>query len=507
MNLNDTEVNADSGGSGYLLEMRNVSKGFPGVRALQSVNLNVRPGEVHALVGENGAGKSTLIKILAGAIPADSGELLIGGNLVVTPTPQKMLSLGVAVIYQELMLAPHLTVTENIYLGRVARTQASLVNWRELRKKTTDLLLNLGFTINPDGRIGSLSVADKQLVEIAKALSRDVQVLVLDEPTAVLHEIEVTKLFDVIRSLAKRGVAFVYISHRLAEIYEIADRVTVLRDGQLIKSEQVRDTKSEEVVRWMVGRDCSTVYPAKRREIGSEALRCQGLRRGRAVKGVDLVLRRGEIVGIAGLAGSGRTEVLRLIVGADQPEAGQVYLFDKEVQIRSPKRALRLGISLVPEERKIEGLFLQHNVAFNITLTRLRAFLRAGFLDHNRERNTVESFIRRLRIVTPSLSQKVGNLSGGNQQKCVLASRIHAECKILLVDEPTRGIDVGAKLEIYQLLTMLVEKESLAILMVSSELPELIGLCDRIYVMRGGTFTGEVQGETASEEQIMHLAA
>jgi len=418
-----------------------------------------------------------------------------------------MLSLGIAVIYQELMLAPHLTVTENIYLGRLTRNQAAVIDWRELRQRTGKLLRDLGFSINPGAKVGQLSVADKQLVEIAKALSTNVAVLVLDEPTAVLHEAEVGKLFTVIRALAKRGVGFVYISHRLAEIYQIADRVTVLRDGRLIKSEEVNNTTTEDVVRWMVGRDCSTVYPPKRRQIGEEALRCQGLRRGRSIRDVNLVVRRGEIVGIAGLAGSGRTEVLRAIVGADRLEKGEVYLFGKEVKIKSPRHAIKLGIALVPEERKTEGLFLRHRVSFNVTLTRLRGILRGGFIDLKREYQTVDSFVKQLRIVTPSLGQRVGNLSGGNQQKCVLASRLHAECSILLVDEPTRGIDVGAKLEIYQLLTGLVEKEGLAVLMVSSELPELLGLCDRIYVMRSGTLSGVLDGASAGEEQIMHLAA
>ncbi|PWT81944.1 MAG: D-xylose ABC transporter ATP-binding protein [Acidobacteria bacterium] len=505
--MNDDQSDLQPETREFLLEMRNIDKRFPGVHALQGVDLRVRRGEVHALVGENGAGKSTLMKILSGAISADSGDLFIAGKAVMTPTPTKMLKLGVAVIYQELMLAPHLTVTENIYLGRLAGKQTTLINWGALRQKTAELLVNLGFEINPDAKVGQLSVADKQLVEIAKALSTNVRVLVLDEPTAVLHETEVAKLFKVIRSLAKRGVSFVYISHRLAEIYEIADRVTVLRDGRLIRSEQVNSTTSDEIVRWMVGRDCSTVYPKKSRQVGEIALRCEGLSRGRILKEVSLVVRRGEIVGIAGLAGSGRTEVLRAIVGADRLDKGSVSVNGKEVKIKSPKHALELGIALVPEERKTEGLFLQHPVAFNVTLTKVSSILRGGFVDLDREYKTVESFIKRLRIATPSARQKVGNLSGGNQQKCVLASRIHAECDILLVDEPTRGIDVGAKLEIYQLLTGLVEREGLAVLLVSSELPEILGLCDRIYVMRSGTLSGEVATEGAAEEQIMNLAA
>jgi ribose transport system ATP-binding protein len=491
----------------YVLEMRGIGKSYPGVRALKGVDFRLRRGQVHALVGENGAGKSTLMKILAGAERADVGEMVVAGHQVERPSPTTMLHLGIAVIYQELMVAPHLTVAENIFLGRLGQGRRPIINWRQIHGQAEELCDRFGVRLDVRARVDRLSVADKQLVEIAKALSREAKILVLDEPTAVLHENEVAKLFETMRILARKGVSFVYISHRLNEIFEIADHVTVLRDGERAASESVRKVSADQVVRWMVGRDCSTLYPAKRLTTGPEVLRCRGLRRGRSIQDVDLVLHRGEIVGICGLAGAGRTEVLRAIGGADQVDAGETFLYGQRRKISSPRQALRAGVGIAPEERKTQGLFLQHSVAFNVTMPRLSAISKGGLLDSRKERRVVETFREHLQIKTPSIIQKVRNLSGGNQQKCVLASRLHAGCKILLIDEPTRGIDIGAKRDIYQLLTQLVREQGLAILMVSSELPEILGLCDRIYVMRAGRLVGEFTAEEATEEKIMHLAA
>jgi ribose transport system ATP-binding protein len=493
--------------SGEFLRMKEISKSYPGVKALDKVSFAVRPGEVHALIGENGAGKSTLMKILSGAQIADSGEVEIEGRTIRHPTPEAMLQCGVAVIYQELMSAPHLSVAENVFLGRLPKRNTAWVDWQEAEKASCKIAERLGFRLNPRARLGSLTVAQQQMVEIAKALSRDAKLVVLDEPSAVLGDQELEKLFTSIKSLATQGISFIYISHRLKEVFEIADRVTILRDGAVVTTRDVSEVTQEQLVNWMVGRDIEDFFPERVAQPGTVALKVTGLERHGVLHDINLEARTGEILGICGLAGAGRTELLRALVGADPIDAGTVEIFGKRVFVRSPRHALRLGLGLVPEDRKRQGLFLNRSVAFNITISNLKHTLRHGLVSPGAEKRVVGGFVNGLRIKTPSLQVRAQNLSGGNQQKCVLAKKLNARCRILLVDEPTRGIDVGAKREIYKLFSELTSEKQLAIIMVSSELPEVLGCCDRILVMKEGKITAEFSRKNASEQAIMSFAA
>ena len=492
------------------LEMRGIEKAFPGVHALRSVDLQVRTGEILGLVGENGAGKSTLVKILAGAYRRDEGTVTVAGEPVVDATPHAMIERGVAVIYQEPSLAPHLSVAENIHLGRLP-TRRGLVDRRRLAEETLVVAERLGLRLEPEAMVGSLSVAGRQMVEIAKALSRDARLIVLDEPSAVLADAELEGLFRVMRRLAERGVSFIYISHRLNEVFRITDRVTVMKDGRVVATEPTPALTHDRLVRLMVGRDIDDIYGAR---VGTRdpsapgrppALVVRGLTRGAAFADVDLSIERGEILGIAGLAGAGRTELLRAIHGADPVDAGTIEVDGVPVVIRSPRDAIRLGIGLLTEDRKGDGLLLRQSVAANVTIARLRDVARRGVIANRRERSLVDGHIRRLAIRTPSALAIVRNLSGGNQQKVVFAKWLHARCRVLLIDEPTRGVDVGAKREIYGLLRALAA-DGVAIALVSSELPEIIGLSDRVVVLREGRITGRLTGQEATEERIMALA-
>jgi ribose transport system ATP-binding protein len=497
---------ANENGAEYLLEMRGIDKRFPGVHALQSVDLKVRSGEVHALVGENGAGKSTLMKILSGAQVADSGEIEIEGVSIRHPTPEIMLERGIAVIYQELTAAPHLSVAENVFLGRLPRTNSLWIDWRAAERECLEIASRLGFHLDPRARLGSLTVAQQQMVEIMKALSRRTKLVVLDEPSAVLGDQELEKLFVAIKALAAQGISFIYISHRLKEVFEIANRVTVLRDGAVVTTRNVAEVNQDQLVNWMVGRNIEDFFPERVAQPGRTALRVSGLCRAGVLNDISFEARAGEILGICGLAGAGRTELLRAIVGADRIEKGTIEFFGRPVSIRSPRQALRLGIGLVPEDRKRQGLFLNRSVAFNITISNLRQTLHRGFISRRVENRVVTDFISSLRIKTPNPWVRARNLSGGNQQKCVLAKKLNARCQVLLVDEPTRGIDVGAKREIYKLFSQLTA-EQLAIIMVSSELPEVLGCCDRILVMKTGRIAAEFSRQDASEQAIMRFAA
>ena len=496
-----------------VLQMSGIEKVFPGAHALKSVDLVVRPGEIRGLVGENGAGKSTLIKILSGAYQGDAGTITVGGEVVSGATPNEMLERGVAVIYQEPSLAPHLSVAENIYMGRLPTNRFGAVDWRRLRQDTAVVAQRLGLDLDARTPVRRLSVARRQMVEIAKALSREARLIVLDEPSAVLGDAELRGLFGVIRRLADRGVAFVYISHRLNEVFEITDRVTVMKDGRVVADEPTRDLTIERLVRLMVGRDIGDIFPARTAVVSGgqpaagrpPALEVRGLRREGVLRDVDLRARAGEILGIAGLAGSGRTEILRAIHGADPIDAGEVSVFGERVRIDSPRDAIALGIGLLTEDRKADGLFLQQTVATNVTATRFKTVAPRGVLDPRRERKIVDGYIKRLSIRTSGSAARVRSLSGGNQQKVIFAKWLHAECRILLIDEPTRGVDVGAKREIYQLLRDLADR-GVAIVMVSSELPEILGMSDRILVMREGRVSAELARDEASEERIMLYA-
>jgi ribose transport system ATP-binding protein len=491
---------------GPVLEMHGIEKVFPGAHALKSVDLVVNPGEILGLVGENGAGKSTLIKILSGAYQGDAGTITLGGEPIESATPNAMLERGVAVIYQEPSLAPHLSVAENIFMGRLPTRGPGVVDWSRLRQDTAVVAQRLGLDLEPRTPVRALSVARRQMVEIAKALSRDARVIVLDEPSAVLGDAELRGLFGVIRRLTERGVAFIYISHRLNEVFEITDRVTVMKDGRVVADEATRALTHERLVRLMVGRDIGDVYPERSRAApGREALAVRNLRREGVLHGIDLTVREGEIVGIAGLAGAGRTEVLRAIHGADPIDGGEIKVFGDRVRITSPRDAIALGIGLLTEDRKFDGLLLQQAVAPNVTVSRFDAIANHGVLQLGNERQLVSDHIGRLSIRASGPGAMVRNLSGGNQQKVILAKWLHAECRILLIDEPTRGVDVGAKREIYQLLRNLAGR-GVAIVMVSSELPEILGMSDRIVVMREGRVSAELLREGATEERIMHHA-
>jgi ribose transport system ATP-binding protein len=491
-------------GETLALDMRGIDKAFPGAHALRTVDLRVRKGEIHGLVGENGAGKSTLVKILSGAYARDAGTIQVAGEPVVGASPHEMIERGVAVIYQEPALASHLTVAENIFMGRLP-TRRGLVDERRLVDATRRIAERLGLDLDPGAVVGSLSVARRQMVEIARAFSRDARLIVLDEPSAVLADAELEGLFRILRRLADDGVASIYISHRLHEVFRITDRVTVMKDGRVVATEPTSSMTPDRLVRLMVGRDIENIYGARdpsRSDAGRPRLRVRGLTRPGRFEGIDLDVRAGEIVGIAGLAGAGRTEVLRAIHGADRIEAGTIEIDGQPVTIRAPRDAIALGIGLLTEDRKGDGLLLLQSVATNMTIARMRQIAPRGVIDRRREGTTVAGYIERLSLRPPRADLAVRDLSGGNQQKVIFAKWLHAECRILLIDEPTRGVDVGAKREIYALLRELAS-QGVAILMVSSELPEIIGLSDRIIVMREGRVTIELPAAEATEERIM----
>jgi ribose transport system ATP-binding protein len=488
------------------LEMRQISKRYPGVVALDDVSLEVAPGEVHALMGENGAGKSTLIKILAGAEKGDAGEIRLDGEPVTIDSPERAMALGIGIIYQEFNLVPHLTVAENIYLGREPR--ARIPGFIDFRRMVTDAqaaLDSLDMKVDARAPVGELPVAQQQMVEIAKSTSRQSRVLAMDEPSSTLTDHELRHLFDLIVSLKNRGTSIIYISHRLEEVFEIADRVTVLRDGHTIGTRPIAETNRDELIRMMVGRELKESIPKRPAAPGRPMLEVRGLTRTGVFEGVSFTVRAGEVVGLGGLVGAGRTEVVRAIFGADPIDAGEVLLEGRPIQLRSPRDAIRLGIGLVPEDRKGLGLILSMAVRENITLAHLREVTTAGFIDGRRERAVAERYVGSLAIRTPSTDQETRNLSGGNQQKVVLAKWLFTQSKLLIFDEPTRGVDVGAKTEIYELMNALAER-GVAILMVSSELLELLGMSDRILVMHEGRLAGELSRAEATQERVMYLA-
>ena len=499
-----------------LLEMRGISKDFPGVRALQDVSLTVRAGEVAALLGENGAGKSTLMNILSGVFPSYEGCVLVDGREVSLHSPRDAQQLGIGMIHQELNLVPELSVADNIFLGRELRTPWGTLNRTRMDARTSQLLSGFGLRLSPRRAVRQCRIAEQQLIEVAKALSLNVRVLIMDEPTSALAGAEVKRLFGVIRNLARQGVAVVYISHRLEELDQIADSVTVLRDGRLIGSRAIREVAHAELIRMMVGRPLRDLYPREQAaaEGGEVSLLVEHLnlsrdqRSGRAaLHDIGFSIRSGEIVGLAGLMGAGRTEVLEAVFGAHPRRAwrARMRLNGRQYAPRSPHDALRRGVALVAEDRKVQSLVLQNTVRFNTSLTALGQFRRWGVLSRRRETAAVDRMVRDLSVKTPGLGALVNNLSGGNQQKVVLAKCLLTRPRVLLMDEPTRGIDVGAKAEIYGLMSRLAG-QGVAILMVSSELPELLAMCDRILVLCEGRITGEFQRGEASQEAILEAA-
>lgn len=489
-----------------VLDMKGIAKSYPGVVALSGVDFSVLPGEVHALVGENGAGKSTLMKILAGADTKDAGSILIDGAEVHIDSPHEAMRLGVSIIYQEFNLVPYMNAAENIFLGREpASAVPGVIDFRRMYDEAGKIIDELGVAVNVRSPMNRLSVAQQQMVEIAKATSRKSRIIAMDEPSATLTDHELENLFALIRRLKADGVSIIYISHRLEEIFEIADRVTVLRDGAFVAAKNVADTDRSDIIRMMVGRELCETFPKQQAEAGPVALEVKGLTRVGIIEDINLSVRQGEILGIAGLVGAGRTEVARAIFGADPIDSGQVLIDGRPVDIRSPRHAISLGIGLVTEDRKALGLVLGMAVRENISLANLNILTRLGFINRGKERKVAEGYVEDILIKTPSIEQAVQNLSGGNQQKVVLAKWLFTKSKALIFDEPTRGIDVGAKTEIYQLMNRLTET-GVAIIMISSELPEVLGMSDRILVMHEGRIAGELSRHEATQEKIMRLA-
>ena len=488
------------------LKLENISKSFPGVKALTDVSFTLEPGEVRALVGENGAGKSTLMRVLSGAHWADSGQIELFGETISQPSPSEMIARGVAVIYQELAQAPHLTVAENVLLGRLPK-KGFLIDWPEAMNMAKQVINRLGFEVDPLALVGELSVAKRQMVEIARALARNARVIVLDEPSAVLAQAEIDQLFRIIRQLSNEGVAFAYISHRLREVFEISTTVTVLRDGKVVFNGLSKSLTTDDLIKAMVGREVGDVFPKRSPRFGEVALQTENLGSNSVLRKASISVRKGEIVGLFGLAGAGRTELLRAIFGADHATAGSVVVRGKPIFSNNPQKGIAEGLGLVPEDRKTQGLFLNQSVGFNIMSASLKRITSGFFLSLKKQDQIVNGLISRLRIKTPSPETATQNLSGGNQQKCVIARLVSAGCEVLLADEPTRGVDVGAKREIYDLLVELAESRGLAVLVASSELPEILGICDRLYVMREGEITAELIAKTTTEEEVMRFAA
>ncbi len=487
-----------------LLEIRDISKSFPGVRALKGVTLTLQSSHVLGLVGENGAGKSTLIKILAGAYPAGGGSILVDGETLASG-PSAALDAGIAVIYQELSLVPDMTVTENLFLGRMP-SKGPVLDRRTAGKNAREVLGRVGLgSLDPDRRTSTLGLNVRQLVEIAKALAQDARILVMDEPSAALQRDDIATLFAVVRDLQRDGIGVIYISHHLEEIFEVCDSAMVLRDGLAVESRDIGEWTEEALVRAMVARDLHEMYPWRSRPLGDVVLEVKDLVQRPRVNGVSLAVRGGEILGVAGIAGAGRTELLKAIAGATPPTAGTVRVHGRPVSTRSTRHGLRAGIVYAPEDRKAEGLVLGASIENNVVLSNLGAVSRAGVVDRGARRSLAERVVERFGVKTSGITQDAGKLSGGNQQKVILGRVTQTGPKVILLDEPTRGIDVAAKAEIYGHVLGLAERGA-AVVLVSSELPELLGMSDRIVVMRQGRLVADLPREEADQETVMRWA-
>jgi len=488
-----------------VLEMRHIRKTFPGVVALDDVDFELRRGEVHILLGENGAGKSTLMKILSGAYHKSTGQIFLEGAEVEIKNPRHAQTLGISTIYQEFNLIPHLSVGENIFLGREPARLPGLIDQRTIFQGATRALSALGLTLSPRKLVKELRVAEQQMVEVAKALSLDARILIMDEPTAALTEHEIGELFATIRRLKDKGQSIIYISHRMEELFEIGDRVTVLRDGRSVGTYKVRNIDKSELIRLMVNRELTELFPKEKATRGQEVLRVEGLGTKGGLKDISFSLHKGEVLGIAGLLGAGRTELARAIFGLDKIATGTIYVKGESQKIDSPRRAINCGIGFLTEDRKSQGLVLPLSVKANLCLSSVDKFSRWGIMDTKQEQRATGRYVKELRIRTPSIDQRVVFLSGGNQQKVVLSKWLCSQADVFIFDEPTRGIDVGAKAEIYQLMNRLTAS-GVAIIMISSELLEVLGMSDRILVMRGGRITGEFSAEDATQEKILQCA-
>ncbi|TYP76710.1 sugar ABC transporter ATP-binding protein [Paenibacillus methanolicus] len=492
--------------SAQLLEMKGIEKSFSDVKVLHQAEFSLERGEVHALMGENGAGKSTLMKILNGIYAKDGGTVKIKGDLKALATPSAAQQLGIVMIHQELNLIPHLTVMENIFLGReYTFGPTTLIDWRKMKRESMRYLSQLGLAISPDTIVGELSVGQQQMIEIAKALSMNTEILVLDEPTAALTDREIDALFDVIASLKKQGVGMIYISHRMEEIFRICDRITVMRDGRYVGTENVQETSMDHIVKMMVGREIKDRFPKVAIKFGPEKLKVSGLSQKGKLHDISFSIRAGEIVGLAGLMGAGRTELAKALFGVDSIDRGTISVDGKPIAVRKPIDAIRAGIALVTEDRKDEGLLLPMSINDNLSMPNLAKISNLGFLSGAKERQLSDTMISKLHIKASGSSQAVGSLSGGNQQKVVIGKWLATNPQVFILDEPTRGVDIGAKKEIYDLMNQLAA-DGVAILMISSELPEVLGMSDRILVMHEGKITGEFTQQEATQEKIMVCA-
>ncbi len=485
--------------------MKGIHKRFPGVLALNNVSLTVEAGEVHALLGENGAGKSTLIKVLGGIYIAEEGEIFIEGKKVKIDSVKSSHENGVAIIHQELVLVPYMTVAENIFLGREPM-KGKFVDHRKMTDDAQALLDANGMGIAADTLVGSLTIAQQQMVEIVKAISFNSKILVMDEPTSSISDKEVEFLFETMRGLTAKGVGIIYISHKMSELEQICDKVTVMRDGEYVGTKVVKETNKDELIAMMVGRELTNYYTRDFQQPGDVILKCDHISDGKMAKDASFEVRKGEIVGFAGLVGAGRSEVMKCIFGLTKNYKGSIEIEGSQVQIHNPIEAMKYGLALVPEDRKLEGLYKVQSVRYNSTIEVLGDFIKGIFVDGAKEEEITQKYIDMLSTKTPTQEQLIGNLSGGNQQKVIIGRWLATNPKILILDEPTRGVDVGAKSEIYAIMNDLV-KQGMSIIMISSELPEIINMSDRIYVMSEGNITGCLSRDEVSQEAIMKLAA
>ena len=489
-----------------VLSLNHINKSFPGVHALDDVSVDFYKGEVHGIVGENGAGKSTLMKILSGVYSMDSGEIKINGKPVRIKNPQDALNHGQSIIFQEFNLVDALSVMENIFLGRLSNTSGTWINWKKIQNDTIQLLKQIGFDIDPSIPVKELSVAQKQIVEIAKALSYNAQIIIMDEPSAALTSAEVESLFGIVRSLRDKRVTVIYISHKLEEVFEICDRVTAMRDGKVINTYNTSSVTRSALIKDMVGRAVDQEYPQRQSldvpQNNPVVMEVSKLSKDGVFHDISFSLHKREILGFAGLVGSGRTEVMRAIFGADKLNSGEISINGKKVVAHTPVESITNGLSFLTEDRKTQGLLLQLSLTKNISIVNIRKLARYHFINQRKEKRISERYIQELQIKTPSTEQKAVFLSGGNQQKVVLAKWLFADCDIIILDEPTRGIDVGAKREIYSLMNQLVD-EGKSILLVSSDLPELLAMSDRVIIMSEGSICGELSGENMTADNVM----
>ena len=488
-----------------ILTLKNVTKEYPGVLALDHMNLDVYPGEVHALMGENGAGKSTLIKVISGAIKPNGGTIIYDGREYQSMTPALSKKLGIGVIYQEFNLVPELSVAENIFLGQKL-TSGLTINRKLMNQKASELMKSFGIDIDVTKEVKSLTVAYQQLVEITKTISTDIKVLIMDEPSAPLTNREIDAMFEIVRKLREKGVAIIYISHRMEEIFALSDRVTIMRDGKYVGTRLTNEVDQSTLIKMMVGRTLNEQFPSVEKEIGETVLEVQNLCTDSLLKNISFQVHRGEILGLAGLVGAGRTETARAIFGADPVSSGKILIHGKEVHIHKPKDAINEGLALIPEDRKKHGALLDMSIRENVSFISIKNISKAGFVNRKADKALSDKYIQELSIKTPTMEQLTKNLSGGNQQKVVLAKSLASNSDIIIFDEPTRGIDVGAKKEIYVLMNELA-RQGMAIIMISSEMPELLGMSDRILVMHEGEMMGELTKKDATQEKILELAS